>query len=104
MPLILSKWKKTITNLISAQTAELQVLTINDSDGEMADYMVLNNTRKKGRSVARDFKSNQFYEKKKKPNSMRCGFKTNKTPTAVKKTDHTMTTPEGKIIHGKLTR
>ena len=99
---LLSNWKKTLTNSISAQPTELQVVTINDSDGEMADYLVLNETRKRGRSVSRDFKNYQFYEKENKPNSMKCGFKTNKILTAVAKTDHTVTTSEGRVIHKNL--
>ena len=34
---LLSNWKKTLTNYISAQPTELQLFTINDSEGEMAD-------------------------------------------------------------------
>ena len=68
----------------------------------MADYRALNDTRKRGRSVSRNFKKYQFYEKENKPNSMKCGFKTNKILTAVKETDHTITTSEGGIIHKKL--
>ena len=33
---------------------------------------------------------------------MKCRFKTNKLLTAVKETEHTVTTSEGKIIHKKL--
>ena len=36
---LLSNWKRTLTNYNSAQSTELQVVTINDSEGEMADYM-----------------------------------------------------------------
>ena len=64
--------------------------------------MVLNDTRKRGRSVSRNFEKYQFYEKENKPNSMKCGFKTNKLLTAVKDTDHTITTSEGRVIHKKL--
>ena len=99
---LLSNWKRTITNYISAQPTELQVLTINDSDGEMVDYLVLNETEKRGRSVSRDFENYQFYEKENKPNSMKCGFKTNKILTAVAETDRTVTTSEGRVIHKKL--
>ena len=99
---LLSNWKRTPTNYISAQPTELQVVTINDSDGEMADYLVLNETRKRGRSVSRDFKKYQFYEKKNKPNSMKCGFKTNKILPALAETDHTVTTSERRVIHKKL--
>ena len=67
----------------------------------MADYMVLNDTRERGRSVSRNFEMYQFYEKENKPNS-KCGFKTNKLLTAVKETDHTITTSEGRVIHKKL--
>ena len=93
---LLSNWKKTLTNFISAQPTELQVFTINDSEGGMADYKVLNDNRKRGRPVSRSFETYQFYEKESKPNSMKCGFKTNKNLTAVKETNHTVTTSEGK--------
>ena len=99
---LLSNWKKTLTNYISAQPTELQVVTINDSDGKMTDYQVLNQTRKRGRSVNRDFKNYQFYEKENKPNSLKCGFKTNKILTVVAETDHTVTTSERRVIHKKL--
>ena len=81
---LLSNWKRTLTNYISAQLTELQVVTSNDSDGEMADCLVLNGTRKRGRTVSRDFKKYQFFEKENKPDSMKCSFKTNKILTAVK--------------------
>ena len=99
---LLSNWKRTLTNFISAQPTELQVVTIKYSDGEMADYLVLNETRKRGRTVSRDFKMYHFYEKESKPDSMKCSFKTNKILTAVKETDHTITTSEGRIIHKNL--
>ena len=99
---LLSNWKKTLTNYILAQPTELQVVTINDSDGEMADYLVLTETRKRGRSVGRDFKNYQFYEKENKPISMKCAFKTNKILTAVAETGHTVTTSEGRVLHKKL--
>ena len=99
---LLSNWKKTITNYISAQPTELQVVTIKDSDGEMADYLVLKEARKRGRSVSRAFKNYQFYEKENKPNSMKCGFKTNKILTAVAETDHTVSTFERRVIHKKI--
>ena len=76
---LLSNWRRTLTNYISVQPTELQVVTINDAEGEMADYLVLNETRKKGRSVSQDFKNYHFYEKENKPNSMKCGFKTIKS-------------------------
>ena len=60
---LLSNWKTTIINYILAQPTELQVFTINDSDSEMVDYMVLNDTRKRGRSVSRNFKNYQFLKK-----------------------------------------
>ena len=81
---------------------ELQVVTINDAEGEMADYLVLNDTRKRSRSVSRKFKKYQFSEKENEPNSMKCGFKTDKILTATKETDHTVTTSVGRTIHKKL--
>ena len=68
---LLSDWKKTLTNYISAQISELQVFTINDSEGEMEDYLILNDSRKRARSVSPEFKQNQFFEKKNKPNAMK---------------------------------
>ena len=99
---VISNWKRTVNNYNSAQPTELQVFTINDSDGEMADYMVLNDTRKRGLSVSRRFKKYQFFNKENKPNSIKSGFKTNKISTAMKKTDLTVITSEGKIVHRKL--
>ena len=96
---LLSNWKKTLTNYILAQPTELQVVTINDAEGEMADYLVLNDTRKRSRSVSRKFKKYQFLVKENRPNSMKCGFKTDKILTATKETDHTVTTSDGRIIH-----
>ena len=66
--------------------------------------MVLNDIRKRGRSVSRNFKKYQFFEKEKKPDSIKCGFKADQILTAIKETDHTHTisTSEGKIIHIKL--
>ena len=70
----------------------------------MMDYMVLNDTWKRGRSISQGFRENQFYEKENKRNSMKCCFKTNEILTAMKKTyrDHTVNTSEGKIIFKKL--
>ena len=89
---LLSNWKRTLTTYISAQPAELQVFTIYDSEGEMVDYLVLNHIKKRGRSVSQDFRKYQFHEKENQPNSMKCGFKTDKILTAIKETDHTVTT------------
>ena len=61
---LLTDWKKTITNYILAQPAELQVYTIQDSDGDSADYLVLRESRKRGRSVSGDFKFTNFLKKK----------------------------------------
>ena len=58
---LLSNWKRTLTNYISAQPTELQVVTINDAEGEMADYLVLNDMRKRNRSVSWEFKKYQFF-------------------------------------------
>ena len=99
---LLTNWKKTLTNYILAQTAELQVFKIHDSDGELADYLVLNESKKRGRSVSDTFKIYQFFEKETKPNAMKCRFKTDKFLTAAKETKHTIKTTDGKIIHKKL--
>ena len=87
---------------ILAQQTELQVVIINDAEGEMADYLVLIDTRKRSRSVSRKFKKYQFLEKENKPNSMKCSFKTDKILTARKETDHTVTTSDGRTIHKTL--
>ena len=97
---LLSNWKKTFPNYVLAQPTELQMFTINDSEGEMADYMILNDSKKRARSVSREFKQYQFFEKENKSNAMKCRFKTNKILTAVSETKHTIT--EGKVIHKKL--
>ena len=99
---LLSNWKKTLTIYISAQPTEFQLFTINDSEGEMADYNVLNGSKKRTRSVSREFKQFQFFGKENKPNALKCRFKTNKPLTAVKETKHAITTSEGKTIHKKL--
>ena len=67
-----------------------------DSDGELADYLVVIESKKRGRSVSKIFKNYLFFEKETKPNSMKCRFKTNKMLTAVKDTKHTITTSDGK--------
>ena len=61
---ILSNWKKTLTNYISAQPTELQMFTTNDSEGEMADYIVLNDSKKRARSVNPEFNSTSFLKRK----------------------------------------
>ena len=78
------------------------MFTINDSEGEMVDYMVLNDSKRRARLVSRKFEQYQLLEKENKPNAMKCRFKTNKMLTAVKETKHTVITSEGKIIHKKL--
>ena len=80
----LPNWKKTLTNYISAQPTELQMFTTNDSGGEIADYVVLNDSKKRTRPVSREFKQYQFFDKGNTPNAMKCRFKTNKILTAVK--------------------
>ena len=80
----------------------MQVFTIHDSDGEMADYLILNGNKKRPRSVSQIFKQYQFYEKEDKPNAMKFRFKINKTLTAVKETGHTITTADVKIRLQKL--
>ena len=99
---LLSDWKKTLTNYISAQPSELQVFTINDSEEEMADYLILNDSRKRARSVSPDFKQYQFFEKENKPNAMKCNFEANKVLTAIGESGLIITTSEGKIVHNKL--
>ena len=64
--------------------------------------MVRNYSKKRARSVSREFEQYQFFEKENKPNAMKCRFKTNEILTAVNKTKHTVTASEGKIIHKKL--
>ena len=78
------------------------MFTINDSEGKMADYIVLNDSKKRARSVSPEIKQYQFFEEENKVNALKCGFKTNKMLTAIKETKHTITTSEGKTIHKKL--
>ena len=99
---LLSDWKKTLTIYVSAQPAELQVFTIHDSDGELADYLVFNESRKRGLSASDNFKNYQFFEKETKLNAMKCRFKSDKILTAAKETKHTIITTDGKTIHKKL--
>ena len=72
------------------------MFTINDSEGEIVENMILNDSKKRARSVSREFKQNQYFEKENKPNAMKCRFETNKMLTAVNETEHTITTSEGK--------
>ena len=99
---LLSIWNKTVTKYISAKPTERQVFTINDSDGEVPVYFVLNENKKRSRSVSQNFKQYQFYEKEDKPNAMKCRFKSTKTSTAVRETGHTISTADGKIVDKKL--
>ena len=59
---LLPNWKKTLTKYILAKATELQALTINHSDGELADYLVLNDTRQRARSVGQDVKEYKLYK------------------------------------------
>ena len=96
---LLSDWKKTITNYVLAQLAELQVFRIHDSDGELSHYLVFNESRKRDKSVSENFEEYHFFEKETKPSAMKCRLKTDKVLTAVKETKHTVTTADGKTIH-----
>ena len=75
------------------------MFTINDSEGEMADYIVINDSKKRARSVSPEFKQYQFFEKENKPNALKRRFKTKKLLMAVKETKQTITTSGGKTIH-----
>ena len=75
---------------------------MNDSDGDLADNLVLNDSKKRARSVSQEFEPYKFFERETIPDSMKCRFKTKKPLTAVKETDHTITMAEGRIIHIKL--
>ena len=99
---LLSNWKKSLTNYVSAQPTELQMFTIINPEGEMADYMILNDSKKRAKSVSRELKQYHFFDKENEPNAMKCRLKTNKILTAVNGTKHTITTSEGKVIHKKL--
>ena len=61
---LLSNWKRTITKYDLAQLAELQVFTIHDSDGKLAYYLVVNESKKRGQSVSENFKQYLFLIKK----------------------------------------
>ena len=78
------------------------MFTIHNSDGELADYLVFNESRRRGRSVSNNFKNYQNFEKETKPNAIKSRFKTNKILTAARKTKHTISTTDGKTIHKKL--
>ena len=65
----------------------------------MTDYLILNDSRKRARSVSPEFKQYQFFVKENKPNAMKCNFKTTKVLTAIGESGHTITTSEGKIVH-----
>ena len=89
---LLSNWMKTVyvfwTKYVLAQPTELQVFTIHYSDGELADYMILNDPKMRTRSVRQNFKEYHVYEKENKPSAMKCRFKTNKILNAVKNGSH----------------
>ena len=51
-----SNWRKTLNKYILAQPTELQIFTINDFDEELADYLVLNDTKKRAPLVSQEFK------------------------------------------------
>ena len=78
------------------------MFTINESDGELADCLLLNDTKKTARSVSQNFKEYKFYKKETKPNAMKCSFKTYKALTAVRATKHTITTADGRRKPKKL--
>ena len=61
---LLSNWKKTLTNYFSAQPAELQMFTINDSEEEMADFLVVYDSKKRARSVSWNLNSTSFLKRK----------------------------------------
>ena len=53
---LLTDWKRTLTKYVLAKPAELQDFTLHNSDGELADYLVFNESRKRGRTVSNNFK------------------------------------------------
>ena len=57
---LLSNWKTTITKYVLGQPAELHVFTIHDSDGELTDYLVFSESKKRGRSVSKNLKHTIF--------------------------------------------
>ena len=78
------------------------MFTIHDSDRELADYMVFNESKKRGQSVIKNFEEYPFFEKETKPDSMKCEFKPNKTLTATREIKHDVTTSDGRKIHKKV--
>ena len=78
------------------------MFTINDSEREMADHIVFNDSKIRSRSVSREFEQFQFFERENKPNALKCRFKNKKPLTAMKETKHTITTSEGRVIHKQL--
>ena len=79
------------------------MFTFEDSDGELADYLVLNDSKKRNRSVCQSFKEYKFYEQEDKTNTIKWRFKSNNMLTAVNETNHTVTATDGRIIHKNLT-
>ena len=98
---LLSNWEKLTNKFVSAQPQELQVYTIKVSDGGLVDYLVMN-AKRRTKSVSEQFAPYQFYERETKPDAMKKRFKTEKSPTAVTETRHTVKTDNGKILHEKL--
>ena len=70
--------------------------------GGVADYLVLDDTRKRACSVSQDFKTYKFDEKETKPDSIKCRFKTNRHLRAIKGTGNAITAAERMVIHKKL--
>ena len=68
-------WKKTVTEYTLAKPAELQTFTINDSDGDLFEYIQLNDSKNRTRSLTQDFKGDKFFEKENKRNDMKCNTK-----------------------------
>ena len=101
----MSNWKIFVTKYVLAQPEELEVSTIHDSDGELADYLVVNESKKRGHSVSEKILKSilsRESEKGNKPKSLICRFKTNKTLTTIIDTKHTVTTSDERMRHKKL--
>ena len=64
-----------MTKYTLAQPAELQTFIVNDSDGDLFEYIQLNDSKNRTRSLTQDFKGDKFYKKENKRNAMKCNTK-----------------------------
>ena len=60
---LVSNWEITISKYVLPQPAELQVFIFHDSNGELADYLVFNESTTRGQSVSKILKNTNFLRK-----------------------------------------